>query len=57
MNPDIKKQAQKIFAHPGMDLTTAVNVFLQQAITCKGFPSLMSNPLPESFSARNSSNG
>ncbi len=38
MNRDIKKQAQKIFADLGMDMTTAVNVFLRQAISHKGFP-------------------
>ncbi len=38
MNRDIKNQAQKIFADLGMDMTTAVNVFLRQAITYKGFP-------------------
>ena len=38
MNKDIKQQAQQIFADLGMDMTTAVNVFLRQAILHNGFP-------------------
>lgn len=38
MNKDVKLQAQKIFNDLGVDLTTAVNVFLRQSIRYKGFP-------------------
>ena len=38
MDKDVKEQAQKIFAQLGMDMTTAVNVFLRQTIRCNGFP-------------------
>ena len=38
MNKDIKKQAQQIFSDLGMDMTTAINVFLRQAIRHHGFP-------------------
>lgn len=38
MNKEVKQQAQQIFADLGMDMTTAVNVFLRQAILHQGFP-------------------
>ena len=38
MNKEVKQQAQQIFAELGMDMTTAVNVFLRQAIRNQGFP-------------------
>lgn len=38
MNKEIKQQAQQIFANLGMDMTTAINIFLRQAIYYKGLP-------------------
>lgn len=38
MDKEIKEQAQMIFSELGMDMTTAVNVFLRQAIRYRGFP-------------------
>lgn len=38
MNREVKAEAQEIFASLGIDMTTAVNVFLRQAIMFKGFP-------------------
>lgn len=38
MDKEVKEQAQRIFAELGMDMTTAVNVFLRQAIRYNGFP-------------------
>lgn len=38
MNREVKQQAQMIFAELGMDMSTAINVFLRQAIFYKGFP-------------------
>lgn len=35
---EVKQQASEIFDALGMDMTTAVNVFLRQAIRYKGFP-------------------
>ena len=37
-NREIKKEAQEIFSALGIDMTTAINVFLRQAIYFKGFP-------------------
>lgn len=38
INSEVKKKAQQIFADLGMDMTTAINVFLRQAIYHNGFP-------------------
>lgn len=38
MNKEIKQQAQHLFGELGMDMTTAINVFLRQAIRCHGMP-------------------
>lgn len=38
MNKEIKEEAQKLFSSLGMDMTTAINVFLRQAIYFRGFP-------------------
>ena len=38
MDKDVKEQAQRIFSQLGMDMTTAVNVFLRQVIRHNGLP-------------------
>lgn len=38
MNREVKQEAQALFAALGMDMTTAINVFLRQAIRFGGFP-------------------
>ena len=38
MNKEIKQEAQEIFSALGMDMTTAINVFLRQVIRVGGFP-------------------
>lgn len=35
---EVKKQAQEIFSELGLDMTTAVNIFLRQVIQYHGFP-------------------
>jgi len=35
---EVKKAAQELFARLGMDMTTAVNIFLRQAISRDSFP-------------------
>ena len=32
LDADIKKEAQKLFAELGMDLSTAINIFIRQAL-------------------------
>ena len=38
MDSDVKAQAQQIFAQFGLDMTTAINMFLRQAIREQGIP-------------------
>lgn len=38
IDPELKKQAQELFDELGMNLTTAVNVFLSQAVREQSIP-------------------
>ena len=38
MDSEIKRQAQELFAQFGLDMTTAVNMFLRQSIRQRGIP-------------------
>ncbi len=38
INREIKKQAQEIFSELGLDMTTAINLFLRKAIRVRGLP-------------------
>ena len=44
---DVKNKAQDVFAALGMDMTTAVNIFLRQAIRKKGIPFELITDEPE----------
>ena len=37
-NQSIKRQAQQIFTELGLDMSTAVNIFLRQVVYHKGIP-------------------
>ena len=38
MDSDIKKQCEALYAELGVNLTTAINVFLRQSLRVGGFP-------------------
>jgi len=38
MDSEVKRQAQELFAQFGLDMTTAVNMFLRQSIRHRGIP-------------------
>ena len=38
LDSEVKEQAQQVFNHLGMDMTTATNIFLRQAIQYQGLP-------------------
>lgn len=38
MDSDIKKQCENLYSELGMNLTTAINVFLRQSLRVGGFP-------------------
>lgn len=46
IDSEIKAQAQALFADFGMDLSTAVNIFLRQALRENAFPFSISRNIP-----------
>ena len=38
MDREVKKQAQELFAQFGLDMTTAINMFLRRSIMQQGIP-------------------
>lgn len=38
MDSDLKREAQALFTELGMDMSTAITVFLRQSVRCAGFP-------------------
>ena len=38
LDSEVQEQAQQVFNHLGMDMTTAINIFLRQAIQYQGLP-------------------
>ena len=38
LESEVKEQAQQVFNSLGMDMTTAINIFLRQAIQYQGLP-------------------
>ena len=38
LDSEVKEQAQQLFSNLGMDMTTAINIFLRQAIQYQGLP-------------------
>ena len=38
LDSEVKEQAKQVFNNLGMDMTTAINIFLRQAIQYQGLP-------------------
>ena len=38
MDSEVKREAQELFAQFGLDMTTAINMFLRQSIRQRGIP-------------------
>ena len=49
---DIKDAAEKIFNELGMNMTTAINIFLRQAIGSNGIPFKVSLNTPNDITAK-----
>ncbi len=45
-NEEVKKSAEELFESLGMNMTTAVNVFLRQAIRVNGLPFTVTADMP-----------
>ena len=46
LDPDLKKSAQELFSDLGMDLSTAVTIFLKQAVLNQGIPFEIKREIP-----------
>lgn len=46
LDADLKHQSQELFADLGMDFTTAVTIFLRQAIKVQGIPFEITREIP-----------
>ncbi len=46
IDADVKAKAQELFADFGMDLSTAINVFLRQAVYERSFPFAIQREIP-----------
>ncbi len=55
LDADLKKQSQELFSDLGMDLTTAVTLFLKQAVRVQGIPFILTREAPnaETITAMN----
>lgn len=46
LDPDLKKSAQELFSDLGLDLTTAVTIFLKQSLKAQGLPFTVTRDKP-----------
>ena len=55
LDADLKRSSQELFADLGLDLTTAVTIFLKQCIRVQGLPFAVTRetPNPETVEAMN----
>ena len=42
INPEVKQQAENVYASYGLTLTDAINIFIQQSLNMDGLPFLLS---------------
>ncbi len=52
IDSEVKKQAVELFADLGMDLSTAVNIYLKKAIAEQGIPFSVVRDTPNSVTAK-----
>ncbi len=51
IDADVKKQAQELFADLGLDLSTAINIYLKKAIAEQGIPFDVVREVPNAITA------
>ena len=56
IDADIKKQAQELFAELGMDLSTAINIFIRQALRQQSIPFEITTDIPNEETRRSIEN-
>ena len=52
MNPEIKQRAEQLYASYGLNLTDAINIFIQQSLNAGGFPFQVSEENAEFVKAK-----
>lgn len=52
IDSEIKKQAQELFAQLGMDLSTAINIFLRQSLRQRSIPFEITADIPNEETRR-----
>ena len=52
IDADVKKQAQELFADLGLDLSTAINIYLKKAISEQGIPFDVTREAPNAVTAK-----
>ncbi|MDO4892467.1 MAG: type II toxin-antitoxin system RelB/DinJ family antitoxin [Eubacteriales bacterium] len=52
IDADIKKQAQELFAELGMDLSTAINIFIRQSLRQRSIPFEITADVPNEETKR-----
>lgn len=52
IDADVKKQAQELFADLGMDLSTAINIYLKKALAEQGIPFEVTRENPNAVTAK-----
>ena len=48
IDPDLKKESQILFEQLGLNLSTAINMFLRQSVREQAIPFRVGNPIPNS---------
>lgn len=46
INPEIKKEAEKLFSNFGMTISDAINIFIHQSLLSEGLPFSVKLPKP-----------
>ena len=52
MNPEIKQRVEQVYANYGLNLTDAINIFIQQSLNMDGLPFLLSPENEEYMKAK-----
>ncbi len=52
IDADVKKQAQELFADLGLDLSTAINIFLKRSVLEQGIPFEVTREVPNEVTAK-----
>ncbi|MCM1043392.1 MAG: type II toxin-antitoxin system RelB/DinJ family antitoxin [Corallococcus sp.] len=52
IDADVKKQAIELFSDLGMDLSTAINIYLKKAIAEQGIPFDVTREIPNAVTAK-----